>query len=36
MQEVINNKVRILSCMRKLSFLIIIHKCMDKESVIDV
>ena len=36
MQEVINNDVYISSCMRELGLLIIIYKCTDEESAINV
>ena len=35
-QEVINNKVYILLCMRKLRLLIVVYKCSDEERVIGV
>ena len=35
-QEVVNNKVYISLCMRKLRLLIIMYKCTDEESVIGV
>ena len=35
-QEVVNNKVCILLCMRKLGLLIITYKCADEECVIGV
>ena len=35
MQEVINNEVYILLCMRELVLLIITYKCMDEECLID-
>ena len=36
MQEVINNKVYISLCMRRLRLLIIRYKCADEERLIDV
>ena len=35
-QEVVNNKVHISLCMRKLGLLIITYKCADEERVMDV
>ena len=36
MREVVNNKVYISLCMRELGLLIIMYKCTDEESAIDV
>ena len=36
MQELINNKVYISLCMRKLGLLIIMYKCMDEERFMDM